>query len=190
MANKVKFGLRNVRYAKITVAENGTITYGNPVLLPGAVALSLAPAGDKVDFYADDSLYYNETVNQGYEGDLEVSNLSEAFYKDILGLEEDSNGALIENADARPSAFALGYEVQGDDKGTKFWLYNCTCARPNQDAKTKESGVTPATDKLSITVAPRLTDKKVRAKMTLSDTNATAYNSFFTSVYEEVTPSA
>ena len=102
-----------------------------------------------------------------------------------MGLTEDSNGALVEVADAIAAPFALGFEVQGDDKGRRTWYYNCTCARPNQDANTKESGITPSTEKLSIKMMPRSTDKKVRASMELSDTNATAYNGFFSAVYEQ-----
>ena len=67
-----------------------------------------------------------------------------------LGFTKDSNGALIEDADISTKPFALGYEVQGDDKGTKFWLYNCTCARPNQDASTKENRHHTINDTLTI----------------------------------------
>lgn len=183
--NKIKFGLRNARYSKISMSELGVITYATPVALPGAVSLSLSAEGDATDFYADDTLYHNETANQGYKGDLEVAYLPDAFYTDILGQTVDLNGALIENADAKTSPFALGFEIQGDSKGTRIWYYYCTCARPSQEAKTKEKGMTPVTDKFSITIAPRITDKQVRAKMTLSDTNATVYNTFFTTVYEE-----
>jgi phi13 family phage major tail protein len=185
MANKVKFGLRNVKYSKITIT-NGEEVYSTPVAIDGAVSIALSPSGDTAEFYADDSLYFTQANNQGYTGDLEIALLPEAFLKDILGMEQDANGAIVESAEATPSAFALGFEVQGDSKGKRTWLYNCTCARPNQDGATKEAGITPATDKLTLTVAPRISDKKVKISMVLNDTNATAYNSFFTTVYEEV----
>jgi phi13 family phage major tail protein len=185
MSNKVKFGLRNVTYSKVTITA-GEETYATPVAIPGAVNIALAPAGDTAEFFADDSLYFTQASNQGYTGDLEIALIPESFLKDILGLVVDDNGALVETADATTHAFALGFEVQGDDKGKKTWLYNCTCARPNQDAATKDKGITPTTDKLSLVVAPRLSDKKVKISMTLNETNATAYGTFFTSVYEAV----
>ncbi len=185
MSNKVKFGLRNVKYSKITIS-GGVETYATPVPIPGAVNIALAPAGDTAEFYAVDSLYFTQANNQGYTGDLEIALIPEAFMLDILGMTVDDNEALIESADAATSAFALCFEVQGDTKGRKTWLYNCTCARPNQDAATKEKGITPSTDKLSLIVAPRVSDKKVKVSLVLGDTNETAYNSFFTTVYTEV----
>lgn len=185
--NKVKYGLRNVYYSKITVGEDGQYTYATPVAIPGAVNLSLSASGDSNDFYADDVIYYNNTTNQGYEGDLEIALIPESFLIDIMGFVRDKNGAIVENADARQSSFALGFEVQGDEKGRRNWYYNCNASRTPQNASTKESSATPSTETLTLKAMPRLSDKVVKVSMTLSDENATAYNSFFTEVYEKDT---
>ena len=76
--NKVKFGLSNVHWAKITqwgADADGTPTvpvYGESMRLPGAVSLSIDANGENENFYADDSVYYVINNNSGYEGDLEV----------------------------------------------------------------------------------------------------------------------
>ncbi len=183
--NKVKFGLRNVKYSKITTTD-GVDTYATPVAIPGAVNLSLIPAGEMVEFYADDILYYTTTSNLGYTGDLEIALIPDSFLVDVLGMTTDANGALIENADSKVNSFALTFEIQGDAKARKTWLYNCTCARPNQDAATKEKGANPITDKLSITVAPRVSDRLVKLSLKPDETNETAYNGFANTVYEIV----
>lgn len=183
MSNKIKYGLRNVYYAKETV-NGSTVTYATPVAMQGAVSISLSAEGDETKFYADDIVYFTATANNGYSGDMEIALLEKAFRKDILGDVEDSNGALVENADVLPASFALGFEVQGDEQPRRMWLYNCTVARPNQDASTKEASITPNTCKLSIKAMPRVSDKAVKVSMEKSATNTAAYNSFFTAVYE------
>lgn len=182
---KVKFGLKNVKYAKITYV-NGEETYGTPVSIPGAVSLTLKAKGDSNEFYADDNLYFASNTNQGYDGDLEFAELITAFKKDILGQVEDSNGALTENKDATFADFALGFEIQGDEKARRTWLYRCTPSRPDQEHKTLEGKKEPVTDKFTIKASPRLKDGNVKTALTLTEENKTAYNSFFGTVYEPV----
>ena len=182
---KVKFGLRNVHYSKITIGANGAYTYGTPVKIPGAVKLTGSASGDSSDFFADDSVYFSDASNQGYEGELELALVPESFLTDILGEVRDSNGALIENADAKINPFALLFEVQGDEKGRRVCFYNCTATRPNQDAQTQEKSKTPSTQTMSLKMMPRLSDKKVKVVLPLTEDNTAAYNGFFDNVYEQ-----
>ena len=184
MANKVKFGLRNVYYSKITVT-GGVYSYGTPVKIDGAVNLTLSPTGDRTDFYADDIIYFSQTANNGYEGELEVALLPDSFKTDILGQTSDVNGALIENADDTLSHFALGFEVQGDDKARRTWLYEVVPGRPNGDAPTKEATITPQTDTLPITVVARSSDYAVKVSMTETALNTAKFAAFFSNVYEK-----
>ena len=187
MANKVKFGLSNVNIAKITYNNDGTISYGTPFALKGAVNISLDAAGESADFYADNTKYFTDATNQGYTGTLEVALINEKFRTDILGQYKDVNGALIENSGDSLSDFALGCQFEGDSKGTRYWFYQCSVTRPSVASQTIEASKSPVTDTLNLTIAARITDGQVKAQMEKTDENTTAYNGFFSNVYEKVT---
>lgn len=182
--NKVKFGLSNVHIAKIA-EENGVITYGTPIAMPGAVSLTADPEGEITPFYADNIKYYIATSNQGYTGDLEIAMIPKEFFKEILGQTEDTNGAIFEGADDINARFALMGEIEGDVKKRRFVYYDCTAARPSNEASTIQEGKDPQTDTISITMAPRTTDKVVKATIEPTEENQAVYDTFFTQVYEK-----
>ena len=182
--NKVKFGLSNVHIAKIT-EKDGEITYGTPFKMPGAKSLTADPEGDIAKFYADNIVYYISNSNQGYSGDLEVAMLEEEFLTQILGQTKDKNGALFENADDINARFALMGEIEGDEKKRRFVYFDCTATRPTAEMSTKEDSTEPQTDKVSITMSPRTTDKAIKAVIEPSETNQAVYDTFFTKVYEK-----
>ena len=184
MANKVKFGLSNVHIAKITYGNDGTITYGTPFALPGAVNLTMDPEGENADFFADNTKYFTASTNQGYSGSLEIALINDTFRTTILGETTDSNGAMFENKDNKISDFALGFQINGDQNNRKYWLYNVSAARPSTSSQTIESSKEPVTDTLNITAAARISDGQVRVFLEENGENQAAYDEFFDSVYE------
>ena len=183
-SNKVKFGLSNVHVAKIT-ETGGSITYGTPFALPGAVGLSADPEGETTPFYADNIKYYIAISNQGYTGDLELAMTPDDFLTNILGQDVDDNGAIFESSDDTIARFALMGEIEGDVKKRRFVYFDCTAARPSAEMNTKEEATDPQTDTISITMSPRTTDKAIKAVIEPTEENQAVYNTFFTQVYEK-----
>lgn len=182
--NKIKYGLRNVHYALITEdPTTGAITYGAPKRLPGGVSLNLEPAGETVDFYADDSSYYSESTNNGYDGELEVANLTDEFRMDVLG-DTYENGVMYENADQVTKPFALLFEFQGDIKAKRHVLYFCKASRPTVAGQTKNETTEPQTSSLTFTARPRPDTKDVKADTT-PEINAALYDAWYTKVHEK-----
>ena len=179
--NKVKFNICSVHYALITVDDNGDVTFGTPVAMPGAVSLSLEPNGEPSNFYADGYAYYTISNNMGYEGDLELAMVPESFRTDVLKESLDDNSVLVESANVETANFALLFEFDGDVKKIRHVLYNCSAARPNIESTTNEEEIEVQTETLAITAAP-LANGYVKAR-TGDSTTDTVYTGWYTSVY-------
>lgn len=182
MANKIKYGLRNVYYAKVTASSaDGTLTYATtPVAISGAVSLALEAAGEATPFYADDVVYWMGDANNGYSGSLEIALIPDSFRTDILGEAIDNNGVYYEKADATTAEFALMFEFQGDETATRHCMFRCSATRPAVNSATKEATITPQTETLNITAMARINDQMVKARC--PKTATTAYNSWFSAV--------
>ena len=179
--NKVKFNICNVHYAILTVADDGTFSFGTPVPMPGAVSLSLDANGEPSNFYADGYAYYTISNNMGYDGDLELAMVPESFRTDVLKEQLDSNNVLIENANVETENFALLFEFDGDVKKIRHVLYKCAASRPGIESQTNEDEVEVKTETLSIKATP-LANGYVKAK-TGDDTTDEVYQNWYGAVY-------
>lgn len=184
--NKVTFGLKNVHYAVIT-DDGQKLTYGTPAALPGATELSLDASGDAIEFFADDVKYFNADNNQGYTGKLTVAKLTEAFEKDVLGV-DDTSGVSTENVKAKIKRIALMFEFDGDQKATRHLLFNVSLSRPGEGSKSKEDKIDTNTQELEFTAAPNPYTGDVKTK-TNSKTTDVVYDAWYTSVFSG-TPAA
>ena len=184
--NKVKYGLKNAHYARLTIGEDGTVTYGKPIAIPGSVTLTMDAQGDTSTFYADNMAYFVTAANDGYSGTFEVALIPDQFRQDVLHETMDEAAqVLVENINNQTSPFALLFEFDGDQRAIRRCLYNCTCTRPSIESETTEETVEPGTETLSITNSPR-SDGLVKAQ-TGPDTDAETYAGWYSNVYTPVT---
>lgn len=185
--NKVHYALTNVYIAQLTMdLEAGTVTFGTPKRLLGAVSMDLSAQGDVIKLRADGMDYYVVNSNNGYQGDLNIARIPDWFRNEILGdTISEKDKVLVENTTQEPKPFAMLFEFLGDVKGTRHVLYNCAASRPNIKGENKDNLKDPDTDTLSLTASP-LQDGKVKASTT-ADTPETVYNNWYQAVWEKDT---
>lgn len=191
MANKIKYGLKNVYYAVATIAADNSATYETPVAIPGAVSLSMEPQGENSPFYADNIVYWVGAANNGYSGDLEIARVPDSFKTDVLGYIVSGNGMLVEDANAEAVHFALLFQFEGDEKATRHVMYNCTATRAAAAGTTKGESIEPQTESMTLTATSIYVDA-LSTDVVKSETNATTtdtvYNSWFSAVTMPTTP--
>lgn len=183
--NKVHYALTNVYIATLEMdLETGTVTFGNPKRLLGAVSMDLSAQGDVIKLRADGMDYYVVNSNNGYQGDLNIARIPDWFRSDILGdTISATDKVLVETTTQEPKAFAMLFEFLGDVKGTRHVLYNCAASRPNIKGENKDNLKDPDTDTLSLTASP-LQDGKVKASTT-AETPENVYKNWFQKVWEK-----
>ena len=181
--NKVQFNLKNVAYAPLT-QENGTNTWGVPVMIPGAVTLTMDPQGDVTPFYADGIVYYNSIANSGYSGSLEMARFPVRMLKDIWGYtENEADHVITENSNTEPKPFALLYQIDGDADDQLYCLYNCSGTRPGIGGTTNTNTKEPQTQSSDIS-ATSIEDGRVLVRTT-SKTPDEVRKAWYKKVYEE-----
>ena len=182
--NKIKYGLKSVHYATITEVD-GTIAYGTPKPIKGAVNLVLNARGERPELYADDTLYFTTNTNNGYEGNLEVALVPDEFKKDVFGYKEDDNGILFEDANENTKNIALLFEFAGDVNAVRHVLYNVNPARPNLEGSSKNNTIEPKTESMAIVAMPATDTGLVKAK---AEPTQSQYDAWYTTIYEYIEP--
>ena len=181
---RVRYGLSNLYYAIATDDGTGTLTYANPVKIPGAKSIALDPQGDSTDEYADDVLWLHIDGNNGYSGDLEFEDTADgaAFYNAVSGAVTDDDDVTFESSDDRAKEFALLGQFKysgGTETGKRWCFFRCTASRSKVEGKTKEKGVEVTTNVVTITAMPRISDDMVKASC---ESTSAKYATWFNAV--------
>lgn len=189
-ANKVRFGLKNLHRAEVKRDPSGTVTFGEPVKMPGAVSISFTPEGsDAQDFYADDTVYYTvDGTNGGYSAELVVARLGDEDRQALLGEIVDDDGVMFESTDSKAPEYAYLMEMQGNNCPIAFWFYCGKASRISMNANTKGDSVEVDTDTVSLRFTAvdlpygEETLSFIQAHMEKTDKNADKYAEFMKAV--------
>lgn len=181
MANKVQFGLKNVHYA-IATETNGATTYGTVKKWLGAVNINLSAEGESTEFYADDGVYWSGESNTGYSGNFENALLTSDILEDVYGYVRDDNDVLVEKANAQVKYIALMFEIDGDDKPTRYCYPRVKLSRAGVASATKTNTTEPQTTSIDLRATPRIDADRIVKFSADAKTNSDAYDGFFDAV--------
>ena len=186
--NKITYGISNVHVFPITSTDaSGVPTYDSKVIsMPGATELSLDAEGSSDPFYADDVVYYQGVVNNGYSGSITLADIPEDFLTVVMKEIKSEGGTFFEDASVEPLEFAMAFEFKGDQKKRRHLFYRCKATRPSIESKTKEDSIEPNTPEIEIVVMPRLDNNIVKARCEEGDTD---YATWYTKPVTPVTSS-
>lgn len=181
--NKITFGLKNVHYAPVTESVEDTgikVTYGTPVRMPGAAAISLPRNAEKTVIAADDDPEYAVVYdNKGYDGDLELYDVPDSYLTDCLGMKIDGE-TIVENIEDRPVPHALLFEFNGDAAKKRHVLYRCMGNNPDIVSQTKGDGTTANRVTLKITATAAKDTGNI--KRTCMESDSDVYKKWYESV--------
>ena len=181
--NKVHYDLTNVHFAPITI-EGDVVTFGKPEREYGAISMDLSPKGDTVNLRADAIDYYNAVSNNGYDGSIDFTQVSDSFRMKYLGYTmSEKDQVLIEDSQAEHKHFAMLYEFLGDKRHRRHVLYNGMANRPNEKGENKDNQKEADTESLPISFSP-LPNGRVKASTTVNTPDA-VYAGWFDSVWEK-----
>jgi hypothetical protein len=131
MSNQITFGVKNVKYA---VKSEGS--YGTPVALAKADAISLEPTYESTPVYGDGVVMAELTKDQGMTGTLTIVQEALAYEIAMNRKEELATGLNADVSQIDSIEHALYFEVHQQTDGVrsvkKIWLLNVTSGKPGE----------------------------------------------------------
>lgn len=152
MANKVRYGVSNLHVGEYTVSTDGSVTLGTPYALPGTVNISMEPANDLEEFYADNVVYWSGYSENGYSGTIENAVFPDDFKTRFLNEKALSNGGIAEIMGKPQIPVYLMFQSDGDQEARRGIFYNVSLGKITREYATTEASKTPQTATLPFKV--------------------------------------
>lgn len=137
--NKVTFGLSNVHFFTWTEDDQGNVTLGTPMHVPGAVDWSPDQDSNDYRFDADNIAYWSNTTTGPISGTLEMALFPDEFKTQFLGYREVVGGGIAEVKNAQKPHIGMAAEIEGDKEKRRVMFLNGTCGAIGRSYHTVEN---------------------------------------------------
>lgn len=149
--NKIEYGISNLHIGEY-IEDNGIVTLGEAMKIPGAISLSLDEKSDEVKIHADNIVYYSSYNESGETGDLNVTIFGDEFKEKFLGYQKLDDGGFAKIKGAKKPKAYLIFQAEGDTFNRRFIMYNVSFGSIKQDHKTVDDKIDADTEKISLSV--------------------------------------
>lgn len=150
MAEKVRFGVCNL-HVGLYEDNNGTITLGAPMHIPGTVNISLEADSDENSFYADNVKYWTGYSDNGYTGEIENAIFPDTFKTTFMNYIQLDDGGIAQIKGEQNKPVYFMFEGTGDGGNRRMIVYNVSLGQINREYATTEDSIEPQTATLPFT---------------------------------------
>lgn len=150
--NKVMFGVSNLHVGLYNVADDGTVTLGAPIHVPGTVNISLDAESEENTFYADNVKYWTGYSDNGYTGEIENALFDDTFKITFMNYIALDDGGIAQIKGQQNKAVYFMFQAEGDKSARRAIFYNVSLGQLSREYATTEDSVEPQTATLPFTV--------------------------------------
>lgn len=150
--NKVMFGVSNLYIGLYEVADNGTVTLGSPVHVPGTVNLTMEAESEENTFFADNVKYWTGYSDNGYTGEIENALFDDTFKTTFMNYIQLDDGGIAQIKGMKNKTVYFMFQGDGDQENRRMIVYNVALGQINREYATTEDSIEPQTATLPFTV--------------------------------------
>jgi len=146
-----KINVKSVHLAEITESPEGTLTFGTPEHMPGAMEIGREPEVASGELRGDGKIAHTTSRKNAYKVTISQNKLSSKWRRYMEGVTVNS-GVESGTSKDEPKPFAMGWEVEktGGKKELIWFLYGK--ADPfKETVKQSEENINYSTDNITIT---------------------------------------
>lgn len=178
-------GLEKLYYAKLTEDNATTLTYGEPVYLPGVKELKVSPKMSTEKLYAENKIWDQDTALDEVEVTIALADLTNAERAELLGHTKATEGGVFATANDSMPYIALLYKANKSNGKARYQvLYKGKFELPEDSAKGKEGKTEFQTPEMKGIFQPTQNNNMWKYQVDSDDTDCPAdiETTFFTNV--------